>query len=120
MDYKDILKEDGNDVERTLNRFCGNEELYKKFLIIFFKKENPENIRELYKDKKYEELFMASHTYKGVTGNLGLQKLYEGFAKLDGKIRNEDYEGIGELIEEVLEKKLELQKKLEGLLIEKI
>ena len=30
MDYKEVLKNYGNDVDETLNRFCGNENLYKK------------------------------------------------------------------------------------------
>ena len=27
MDYKEVLKNYGNDVDETLNRFCGNENI---------------------------------------------------------------------------------------------
>ncbi|MHD0319311.1 Hpt domain-containing protein [Fusobacterium sp. THCT1E2] len=112
MDYKEVLKNYGNDVDGTLNRFCGNENLYKKFIRIFFERENPEKIREQYKNKEYDELLMAAHTYKGITGNLGLTKLFEMFGEIVDKIRRKDYETIREMIEKVLEEKEKLERAL--------
>ena len=37
MDYKEVLKNYGNDVDGTLNRFLENENLYKKFIRIIAK-----------------------------------------------------------------------------------
>ncbi|WP_308008976.1 hypothetical protein [uncultured Fusobacterium sp.] len=112
MDYKEILKNYGNDVDETLNRFCGNENLYKKFIRIFFQRENPEKIREQYKNKEYDQLLISTHTYKGITGNLGLTRLFEMFGEIVNKIRREEYEPVEEMIEKVLEEKENLERAL--------
>lgn len=112
MDYKEVLKNYGNDVDGTLNRFLGNENLYKKFIRIFFERENPEKMREQYRNKKYDELLMAAHMYKGITGNLGLTKLFEMFGGIVDKTRREEYGTIGEMVEKVLEEKEKLERAL--------
>ena len=50
MNYKEVLKEHGTDIEVALLRFCQDEKLYKRFLERFFRGENVERIREIYKD----------------------------------------------------------------------
>lgn len=113
MNYKEVLKEHGTDIEVTLLRFCQDEKLYKRFLERFFRGENVERIREIYKDEKYQELEIATHTYKGVCGNLGLSKLQKYFEEIREKIRKENYENLEELIEKALKEKKELGEELE-------
>lgn len=38
MTYKDILVQYGNDVEKILVKFNGNEALHKKFVKLFFQR----------------------------------------------------------------------------------
>lgn len=113
MNYKEVLKEHGTDIEVTLLRFCQDEKLYKRFLERFFRGENVERIREICKDEKYQELEIAAHTYKGVCGNLGLSKLQKYFEEIREKIRKENYENLEELIEKALKEKKELGEELE-------
>lgn len=58
----------GVNVEETLRRFMNNEMLMIKFLI--------------------------AHTLKGVSGNLGLIKLYEIFSRMCQDCRNDQYEDL--------------------------
>ena len=85
----------------------------KDFQKRFFRGENVERIREIYKDEKYQELEIATHTHKGVCGNLGLSKLQKYFEEIREKIRKENYENLEELIEKALKEKKELGEALE-------
>lgn len=69
----------GVNVEETLRRFMNNEMLMIKFLRKFVDDENMNKLRTLIADKHYNEVLPVAHTLKGVSGNLGLIKLYEIF-----------------------------------------
>lgn len=112
MDYKEILKNYGNDVERTLNRFGGNQNLYRKFITLFFQNEELKKMRELYNNKEYEELRMAAHTGKGIARNMGFTKLYKMLEEIVDKLHKEEYDDIGEMIEKVLDERENLKKAL--------
>ena len=65
----------GVNVEETLRRFMNNE-------------------RTLIADKHYNEVLPVAHTLKGVSGNLGLIKLYEIFSRMCQDCRNDQYEDL--------------------------
>lgn len=113
MTYKDILVYYGNDIEKILVKFNGNEVLHKKFVKSFFQRENMEKLKELYKEEKYIEILMKAHSYKQISANLGLIKLCEDFGKIVDKVHGKDYEKLGELIMETLEGKAKIEKALE-------
>lgn len=71
------LQAAGADVPGTLERFMGNEALYIKFLAKFLDDKTYGQLLEAYSSQNVEELFRAAHTFKGVTGNLGLNMLYD-------------------------------------------
>lgn len=72
----------GVNVEETLRRFMNNEMLMIKFLRKFVDDENMNKLRTLIADKHYNEVLPVAHTLKGVSGNLGLIKLYEIFSRM--------------------------------------
>lgn len=71
------LKAAGVDTEGTLNRFCGNTALYEKFLLRFPEDENFGRIGPAFAAGDLEGALRAAHTLKGVSGNLGMVRLYE-------------------------------------------
>lgn len=113
MTYKDILVQYGNDVEKILVKFNGNEALHKKFVKLFFQREDMEKLKKLYENEKYIEILMKAHSYKQISGNLGLLKLCEDFGRIVDKVYAKDYESLGELIKATLAGKAEIEKALE-------
>ena len=81
------LQEAGVDTEGALNRFCGNAALYEKFLLKFPADENFAKIAPAIEAGDMEEALRAAHTLKGVSGNLGMQRLYEACSAMVALIR---------------------------------
>jgi HPt (histidine-containing phosphotransfer) domain-containing protein len=71
------LKSLGVDLDETLERFVGNEDLYFKCLNKFLNDKNYGHLMEAIKDEDSSEAFEAAHALKGVSANLGLDNLYE-------------------------------------------
>lgn len=88
------LEGTGVNVEETLRRFMNNEMLMIKFLRKFVDDENMNKLRTLIADKHYNEVLPVAHTLKGVSGNLGLIKLYEIFSRMCQDCRNDQYEDL--------------------------
>lgn len=112
---KNKLKDAGIDVEEAVTRFMGNEALFLKMLKKFVDDPNYSELQEAVSKKSSEEAFKASHSLKGVSGNLSIFNLYdhttlqvslfreeraeEAFAMMD-EIRN-DYEKAVQAIREL-------------------
>lgn len=78
MDLNTILelKGAGVDTEGALRRFSGNSALYEKFLKRFLTDSTFSEITKAFEDGNREDALMATHTLKGVTANLGMDKLF--------------------------------------------
>lgn len=87
------LKDAGMDVDGTLRRFCGNEELYTRFLMKFLEDRTFGEIRPLLDGGEDEKAFQMVHTLKGVTGNLGLTRLYQASIATTEFLRYGDHPG---------------------------
>jgi len=109
QEFRKQLIENGADVETTIKRFMGNEELYIKFLMKFQNDKNYANIQEHLAAKQYEAAFNDAHTLKGVSANLGLNSVYECVSKLVELLRGKQPEEID--VEEVNRVKDELGEK---------
>lgn len=77
QDRIDSLNSLGVDLDETLERFVGNEDLYFKCLNKFLSDKNFSHLMEAIKDEDPAEAFEAAHALKGVSANLGLDNLYE-------------------------------------------
>ncbi len=86
--FRRQLEESGADVEATLNRFMGNDAIYRKFLGKFPSDPNYENLGTNIESENYEEAYKCAHALKGVVGNLGLTPIYEAVSTLVEELRN--------------------------------
>lgn len=73
--FKAALEGMGMDVNNTVSRFMGKEELYLKFLSKFKTDQSVANIQQYISEQNVEEAFKSAHTLKGVAANLGLDPI---------------------------------------------
>lgn len=89
---KDALKKAGVDVERTIQRFMGNEGLFMKFLIRFPEDENFSQIKPSLDQNDFDAALTAAHTLKGVSGNLGIMSVFDICSEMVALIRKEEFD----------------------------
>lgn len=71
------LEDMGAEVEDTLDRLMGDEELYLEYLTKLPENENIINLRKAVEQKDAEQAMKEVHTLKGVALNLGLLPLVD-------------------------------------------
>lgn len=86
--FRKQLEESGADVEATLKRFMGKDELYLKFLGKFPADQNYANLGTHLEAGAFEEAYKCAHALKGVVGNLGLTPIFEKVSTLVEELRN--------------------------------
>jgi HPt (histidine-containing phosphotransfer) domain-containing protein len=86
------LKEAGVDTEGALRRFVGNAKLYCQFLSDFPNDENFSLILPALEKQDFEGALTAVHTLKGVSGNLGLNRLFAASSNMVALIRAGEHE----------------------------
>lgn len=74
---KDKLVNAGIDVDDALGRFMNNESLMIRLLKKFVNDPSYQQLVDAYHNKDGEAAFRASHTLKGVCGNLSITRLFE-------------------------------------------
>ncbi len=92
--FKKQLEESGADVDVTLKRFMGNEAIYMKFIMKFLDDKNYDGIKEGIEGHDYEKAFGCAHSLKGVSGNLGLNPVYEAASQITEILRDKKTEEI--------------------------
>ncbi len=111
---KEQLAGAGMNVEDGVERVSGNEALYIKLLKKFPNDKNYERFVESMKSGAHDDAAIYMHTLKGLSANLGMNKLYEYCCEADAdfkagnlplpsnieKIR-ENYTKIVEIITEI-------------------
>lgn len=97
------LSQSGVDVDGALERFMGNEELFLQFLEKFKEDRNIYLLRNAVENKDSEEMLVASHTLKGVTGNLALTALHELFSEQVRLLRVGQLDNAVELMAQIEE-----------------
>lgn len=99
---RERLEQYGVDYQNTMERFMGNEGLYKKLLGMLFQDKNLEKLGKAIRDGDLTAGFEAAHTLKGVSANMGLTPYYQAICSIveplrSGEARNdylELYENI--------------------------
>lgn len=106
--FQEIFDAYGADYNATMGRFLNNETMYLKFLDMMFKDENMAKLGEALEAGDYEAAFVAGHTLKGVTGNMGLTPLYDAVCAIVEPLRKKqagnDYSGLYRAIQAEYEK----------------
>ena len=85
---KEQLRQAGVDVEKAVERFMGNEDLYWKFALRFLEDKNTQMLSEALEKQDVKEAFAAAHNLKGVCGNLSFMYLYEIAGNMTEDLRN--------------------------------
>lgn len=75
-ELKNALLAAGVDLEGSVARFSGNLALYERFLKKFVDDAVYQSVVKAFQDKDYEAASSGVHTLKGVSGNLGITRLY--------------------------------------------
>ena len=91
----------GVDLNTTMERFMGKEELLFKFLKKFLNDESFNNLVKCMDEKEFEAAFSHAHTLKGVAANLGLGNLSNSTSALVEKLRAKDYTDYEGMVEEI-------------------
>lgn len=89
---REKLTEAGADVDQALERFLGNEALYKKYALKFSEDANYEALSTALECGDTQKAFASAHTLKGVCGNLSFISLYDAAAKLVEPLRQGNLE----------------------------
>lgn len=85
------LQEAGVDTEGAVRRFSGNSGLYERFLNKFLSDPTFGMVTDAFKAGDAQLALTATHTFKGLTANLGLTKLYNISSEMVSLIRDGDY-----------------------------
>ncbi|MCR5291010.1 MAG: Hpt domain-containing protein [Treponema sp.] len=102
MTFNDAIKVLQIDYEQTLNRFSGNLDLLKHFILSFPEDKTFNQLQDAIQAKDWKAIEVATHTLKGVSGNLGFSSLFQYSADLVLAIRNKEYEKAEALIPTVV------------------
>lgn len=95
------LSRGGIDVDSALERLMGSEALLEKFLNKFLQDGNYSALEGAVAAGNWEEALRASHTLKGMCGNLSMTALYGLFTRQVDAIRAEDRAGAASLMEKI-------------------
>ncbi len=87
----EILTNCGLDVDGLLKRLMGNEALVQVFIKKFLEDKTIDRLREAFATQDMAAAETASHTLKGMCGNLSLTALFELFTEQVNLIRAKDY-----------------------------
>lgn len=86
------LKDGGFDVDKTIERFSGNADMYERFLKKFPGDESYSQIAPAFASNDQEAAMTAAHTLKGVSANLGMTALYAACSETVALIRADKFE----------------------------
>lgn len=99
------LKNWGCDIDGALERFVGDEELYKTCLYTVLDDKAFSGLGEALYAGQVKEAFDYAHTLKGVLANMGLTPMYDITVRIVEPLRTGDAEGLFALYEELLQAK---------------
>ena len=97
------LQAAGVNLELVMSRFMGNEMLYINFLKRFTEDKSFQDMQSFYRQGDMEKAFKASHTLKGLIGNLGLDGIMRSINPITENLRLGSDEGVKELMEHAKE-----------------
>ena len=92
----------GIDTEGALQRFAGNSAMYQKFLLKFPQDENYGKIAPALSRGDWDAALTAAHTLKGVSGNLGMNRLFRACSNVVTLLRTADYAGAAQAYIELM------------------
>lgn len=88
-----VLRGAGVDTDGALRRFNNNSALYEKFLNKFPADPTFDDVTSAFDKEDKDAALTATHTFKGLTSNLGLDPLFAISSSMVDLIRNDDFAG---------------------------
>lgn len=95
------LSEAGIDTKEALSRMMGNEALLMRILSKLREDKNYASLREALSRDDAEGAFAASHTLKGIYGNVSAKELFKLFSEQTECLRSGDLEGGKKLMKDI-------------------
>ena len=95
------LESAGMDVDDAMERVLGSEALLEKLLTRFLADKNYPELLEGLGERDRVKAFTASHTLKGICGNLSMTELYGLFSEQVEALRSEDFDKADGLMEKI-------------------
>ena len=97
--WKEYLRKANVDVDGAIQRFSNKENRYIKYLRLFEKDTNFNNLLIALERESCNEAFEYCHSLKGVVGNLGFNTMYPNIYEACEILRSGRLEGVKELID---------------------
>ena len=101
-------------VDSALERFMGNEALLERFLSKFLADENYDKLTAAIDANDKEAALTASHTLKGVSGNLSMTTLFNLLTCQVGSIRSGDWQGAVDMMSDITNEYNKIIKAING------
>lgn len=99
----DLLRENGVNVDKALERMNGNKEAYKSFLVEFFEDPDFGKLKIEILGQNARSAFEYAHGLKGMAANLGLDIIHNKLSVLVEILRQGSLENAIEAYEEVMQ-----------------
>lgn len=99
-----LLKQVGINTDSAIERFMGNEALYAKMLKKFLDDRTFIKLTESVSEVNSQAAFEASHTLKGICGNLSIESLFDLFSKQVVLMRADKWDEAYAMMPEITEK----------------
>lgn len=100
MTIRECYELTGSDFDAVLRRL-GNEAIIARVAVKFLNDPSFSDLKSALADGRTEDAFRAAHTLKGVSVNLGFDRLYECSSALTELLRTGAADGADELFAEV-------------------
>lgn len=91
----------GVDVNSVLERFMGNEALLERFLKKFPQDENYQKLCSSMEARDLDAAITASHTLKGICGNLSITSLFDLLNNQVAALRSNDWQSAEEMMPQI-------------------
>ena len=103
MQFNEVISLIIPDQETVLRRFAGNASLLERFVRKFPQDQSFEKLTAAMEAGDYPAIETAAHTLKGVSGNLGFQKLFETSEEMVVAVRSQNYDHLQPLYDSIKE-----------------
>ena len=114
MDVKKFYELTGSDYQAALGIMM-NDMLIERMIHKFMENNSYQALIAAYEANNIKEVFALSHSFKGVTGNLALSKLFAVASDLTEATRNKEEADIGALIERLKKEYLAIEEAYKSL-----
>ena len=94
MQLRKFYENSGVDYNALIRRLAGNEALLYKYLKSFVEDKNYTELCKAVMSKDYDTVLKTAHSIKGMSINLGLEKLFEISSAIVISVREEHFDKV--------------------------